>query len=204
MTDTGIEHLITAERDRLGVVLADLTDDEWATPSLCDGWTVRDVTGHLVVAFAADVRRVGAAVVRAFGNFDRAMDREARAEAALPTADLLDRYRRLAPEVHPPPLLGPRAPLTDILVHSQDIALPIGRRIEPDLDAVRIALDFRATHRLGAKFGGRVPADTTLVATDVDWRHVSGSGSSRLEASAVQLLLLVTGRLERSALEPTG
>ena len=36
-----------AEQDRLGDILAGLSDAEWATPSLAQGWTVRDVVVHL-------------------------------------------------------------------------------------------------------------------------------------------------------------
>ncbi|HEY5663932.1 MAG TPA: maleylpyruvate isomerase family mycothiol-dependent enzyme [Ilumatobacter sp.] len=33
--------------DSLEALLAGLTDEQWATPSLCPGWTVRDVVVHL-------------------------------------------------------------------------------------------------------------------------------------------------------------
>src|SRR5260221_8898425 len=39
---------IHAERDALIADLEGLTDEQWATPSLCTGWTVRDVVGHLI------------------------------------------------------------------------------------------------------------------------------------------------------------
>ena len=36
-----------AEQDRLGDVLTALSDADWVTPSLAEGWTVRDVVVHL-------------------------------------------------------------------------------------------------------------------------------------------------------------
>lgn len=39
--------LITAERRRVADLLAGLDDEQWAAPSLCDGWTVREVGAHL-------------------------------------------------------------------------------------------------------------------------------------------------------------
>jgi len=39
--------LIHAEREALAADLAMLTDEQWATRSLCADWTVRDVLGHM-------------------------------------------------------------------------------------------------------------------------------------------------------------
>ncbi len=38
---------IHAERAALADDLAGLTDEQWATPSLCSLWSARDVLGHL-------------------------------------------------------------------------------------------------------------------------------------------------------------
>ena len=61
--------------DHQRTVLADLLDDlapqEWNTPSLCAGWTVRDVAAHLSMAATARTSEVAGYVVRARGNFDR-------------------------------------------------------------------------------------------------------------------------------------
>ena len=37
---------VATERGALAADLADLSDRQWKTPSLCDGWTVRDVLAH--------------------------------------------------------------------------------------------------------------------------------------------------------------
>lgn len=39
---------LARQRRRLGQVLASLDDDQWAAPSRCEGWSVRDVIAHLV------------------------------------------------------------------------------------------------------------------------------------------------------------
>lgn len=44
---TGIWSLIHTEREALAADLAELTDEQWATPSLCAGLTVRQVLAHL-------------------------------------------------------------------------------------------------------------------------------------------------------------
>ena len=33
------------------VVLADLTPEQWAAASLCDGWRIREVVAHITMAY---------------------------------------------------------------------------------------------------------------------------------------------------------
>ena len=44
-----IWNTIDEQRARTADLLEQLTDDEWRRPSLCDGWTVRDVAAHLTL-----------------------------------------------------------------------------------------------------------------------------------------------------------
>jgi uncharacterized protein (TIGR03083 family) len=48
MATTSPWPLIHAEREALIADLDTLTDEQWATPSLCGDWTVRDVLGHMI------------------------------------------------------------------------------------------------------------------------------------------------------------
>ena len=48
MATTSPWPLIHTEREALVADLGTLTDEQWATPSLCDDWTVRDVLGHMI------------------------------------------------------------------------------------------------------------------------------------------------------------
>ena len=41
---------IEQERRSLADLLESLTDDQWNTPSLCQGWRVRDVAAHVALA----------------------------------------------------------------------------------------------------------------------------------------------------------
>jgi uncharacterized protein (TIGR03083 family) len=47
MAASSVWPLIHGERAALAADLAGLTDEQWATASLCPGWSVRDVLGHL-------------------------------------------------------------------------------------------------------------------------------------------------------------
>lgn len=113
-------------RARLGFadLVAGLNSDQLATPSLCAGWSVRDVVGHLVLASDPPKARLFAAVIRAKGSYDRAMDRLSRAEATRPFPDLVANLRANADSRFAVAGVGPRGPLTDVLVHTVDIAVP--------------------------------------------------------------------------------
>ena len=37
---------------RMQTMLAAFTDEQWASPSRCDGWTARDVVAHLITVNA--------------------------------------------------------------------------------------------------------------------------------------------------------
>jgi len=39
---------LLAELDAFAVLVQDLDEDEWASPTRCDGWTVADVAAHLI------------------------------------------------------------------------------------------------------------------------------------------------------------
>ena len=45
------KELFFEERDSLVNTLKSLTPQQWDAPSLCEGWRVRDVVGHLVTGF---------------------------------------------------------------------------------------------------------------------------------------------------------
>ena len=50
----------------------ELDDAQWEAESLCDGWTIRQVLAHLILAARPPARRYIAAAARAKGNFDEA------------------------------------------------------------------------------------------------------------------------------------
>ena len=51
-TQVGMLDDVAAERLRLAEDLESLTPAQWATPSLCAGWTVHDVVAHLTLVRA--------------------------------------------------------------------------------------------------------------------------------------------------------
>lgn len=182
--------MIATERRGLADLLDGLTPEQWATPSLCEGWTVRDVAGHLVVPFEVSMPKVMLRVAGSLFDVDKAMDGMARDQGRRPTEELVASLRANAGSRFMPPTLGPEAPLTDILVHGQDIRRPLGIVDDVDGDRARIVLD-----RLSGGSKGFVPASRVVglrfEATDLDWSAGTGPVVS---GTAPSLLLAMTGR----------
>ncbi len=190
-----IEAATTDERLKLCVILEQLQPEEWDIASLCDGWTVRDVVGHLTLATQETVRDMFVGMIKARGNFDR-MTRDTAIERArqFEPAALIEQVRSTASSTRRAPMSSPLDPLTDIIVHTQDIARPLGRVYSPAVDHVAPALDHAAKSRW---YGGiKRFADVRLETTDIEW--TAGAGQLVVAGPAIDLLLVATGRLAGS------
>jgi uncharacterized protein (TIGR03083 family) len=176
-----------------------LTPEQWATPSLCHEWTVRDVVAHLVVPRKTSrVRFIlpfTAARVKARGNFDRANAAVTAKEAERPTAELIDDLRRNADRHFKPPGFGSEAPLTDVLLHGQDIRVPLGLETVGPVDRWRVALDTLVTAKARRVFGYFSLDGLCLTATDLDWTYGSGE---QISAPAIALALAISERDART------
>lgn len=186
-----IWHAVATERATLTELLASLPDSAWDHPSLCAEWRVRDVVAHLVLSADADVATILKGLIRARGNFDRLVRDTAIRHADDRTTARLRTELRATIDARSTPLgTTPTDRLMDLLVHGQDIAIPLGIRRQMPVVAARTALDrvwgtarpFRAREKLG---GYR------LIATDCAWAEGEGD---RVEGPVDALLLLTTGR----------
>lgn len=188
---TAWEH-VDRERAALAGILADLSPEEWATPSLCQGWTVRDVAAHVISSPQATWASTARAFVRGRGSFNRTIHLEATRLARRPTTEIVADFARLTGSRRHPPGTSYLDPLLDILVHTQDIVLPLGRTHAMPPEAAAAAA--RRVQRLEWLFHGRRRSrGLRLVATDADWS--AGSGAV-VERPMQDLLLHLTGRVD--------
>ncbi|MFD9892397.1 maleylpyruvate isomerase family mycothiol-dependent enzyme [Amycolatopsis sp. NPDC059027] len=181
---------VDVERRSLIELLETLSDAEWEQASLCDGWRVRDVVAHVVLATEGSLPFVLGAFVRARGNFNRAIRDSAVRYARRAPAELLTQLRGTVGQRRCPPSTVPLDRLMDMLVHGQDIAIPLGRPRAMPPAAARAATE-RAWTRGFPFHPQRKLAGYRLRATDVDW---SGGEGALVEGPISALLLLVTGR----------
>jgi len=183
--------MIATERRALADDLDDLTDAQWAAPSLCDDWRVRDVVAHVVFPFRVSLPSVMFKMVRHKFDFNAMSDAEARGDTR-PPAELVATLRANADHRFHPPGFGPEAPLTDVVIHGQDIRRPLGLAREFDPDALGEVLDLltsaKATRGFVAK--GRVDG-LTFAATDLD--RTWGSGPT-VSGTGEALALALAGR----------
>jgi uncharacterized protein (TIGR03083 family) len=184
---------VDRERASLADLVAGLTDDEWAIPSLCSEWTVRDVTAHLTLTGVGPLR-ITAEFIRYRGSLSRTTRETARRRAATtPTPELVGLLRGMVGNRRHPIGTSYLDPLVDVLVHGQDIALPLGRERAMPPEAATVAAQRVAT--MGYWFWARRRLrGVRLEATDADWSF--GSGAVVRGPIAV-LLLVLTGRRAR-------
>jgi uncharacterized protein (TIGR03083 family) len=87
--------LAAAERRRAADMFEGLTDEQWATPSLCAQWTVRDIAGHLVGGLDISMARFVAGSL-IWGGMHRYNARRSRQIARRPTSELVAALRSRA------------------------------------------------------------------------------------------------------------
>jgi hypothetical protein len=90
-----------------------------------------------------------------------------------------------------PPGMGSLAPLTDILVHGQDIRVPLGLATDRPVEPWASSLDFVVSKKAQRGFVGRPLPPLRCAATDLDWSHGSGE---EVRGPAIALALAPLGR----------
>lgn len=191
MNDT-IWQAVAHERTTLVELLRELPESAWDTASLCEGWRIRDVVAHLVLATRVTIRALVVNLIRARGNTDRLIrDTAVRHADRTPTAALLTELQAIIDSRVIPIGTTPIDRLMDLLVHGQDIAVPLGvDRVMPPTPA-RLSLDRVWT--MGAPFHAQsLLAGYSLTATDTAWS--AGEGTP-ITGTAAELLMVVTGRV---------
>jgi uncharacterized protein (TIGR03083 family) len=190
MDEAQMWQTIDSERAATADLLAGLGDVEWTHPSLCEGWTVREVAAHLSLAHRTGIGGAIRGFVKARGSFNRMIDQTARAEARRPTTELVAELRGAVGVHKLAPGQSLKNALMDIMVHTQDIALPLGIERHMPTEAAVVAAD--DLWRIGFPFHARRRlSGYRLVATDTDWSAGEGTEvSGPIEA----LLMLLAGR----------
>jgi uncharacterized protein (TIGR03083 family) len=181
------------ERQTLANLIAGLSADEWATPSLCAEWTVRDVVAHLTLSGIGPLRVTGE-LIRYGGSLSRTSRETARRRAAAtPKPALVELLRGMVGNRRHPIGTNYVDPLADVLVHGQDIAVPLGIERAMPVESAVVSAERVATK--GYWFWARRRLrGLRLEAADADWAH--GDGAIVRGPIAV-LLMVLTGRRAR-------
>ncbi|HEY4024350.1 MAG TPA: maleylpyruvate isomerase family mycothiol-dependent enzyme [Pseudonocardiaceae bacterium] len=186
--------LVEVERLRTVDALRALTAQDWDTPSLCAGWRAQDVLAHLVATAEIGTGGFLGGMIRNGFRFDRMVANDIDRVGSTGTDELLVRLTNSATSRRHPP--GPVASmLMEIVVHGEDIAFALGRKIEHSDDGLVGAADFAKTAQPLVGCRKRIMG-LELTATDHGWS--TGSGPA-VRGPLSALLLAMSGR--KQALE---
>jgi uncharacterized protein (TIGR03083 family) len=116
--------VVRAERAALVADLAGLRSEQWATPSLCDGWDIHDVVAHLAATATLSYIGFVKEFLLAGLSPSRIADKQVRAGRLRRPAESLSALRSAIEQtVSPPQPTITR--LIEIIVHGEDIRRPL-------------------------------------------------------------------------------
>ncbi|WP_067518538.1 maleylpyruvate isomerase family mycothiol-dependent enzyme [Nocardia uniformis] len=162
-----VRGMLHEERAELVELLRSLTNEEWETPTLCAGWRVRDLVGHLQTD-TVSLPNYLLMTVRAGFAVDRVNQALVDRFAALPPQELVD---RLAGSNGWFTRFSPGLALSDMFVHQQDIRRPLGRpRTEIPAGRLLAVLNYPDPFAKPKRYLRGLRWE----ATDVDWTKGSG------------------------------
>ena len=189
MGTTDIWPTVHAERTSLATDLRELSAEDWTRPSLCTGWTVRDVLAHMTSAATLTPPAFLGKMIGSGFSFGKVQEKGVAAQRGASPADTLANFESVLTSVKHPP--GPNQTwLGETIVHSEDIRRALGIQHTYPTNAVVTVADFYKGSNLLIGSKNRI-AGLTLRATDADWSHGTGP---EVAGPIVSLVLAMTGR----------
>lgn len=185
----GVWPSIHTQRAALAADLDALTDEQWATPSLCTGLTVREVLAHLTAGASLNTVRWLAGVIRCRFDFDKQVAVRLAEQMGADPTETLERFRRVVPSTTKPPLPAV-AMLGETLVHAEDIRRPLGIRHAYPIDVVTRVAEYYRGSDMVVVAKKRVEG---LRLTAVDGPFTTGSGPA-VSGPTIALVMAMTGR----------
>ena len=189
MTAFDLAEATTRNRLRFADAVDALPEGRHDDLTLCDGWTVRVLTAHMLQPMTVGFFRFAVTSLRHRGDVDATIDAIARRQAQQPVAVLTSRLRSLADRQVSPPRVGPDGPFADTCIHLRDLARPLGLDADVPLEHWRHLLDYFASSRVAPALVPPHRVDRlALRATDQAWSTGDGAEvAGRSEALAMAL-----------------
>ena len=185
-----LQPAVAAEFASLADLLAVASDAQWDTPSMCEGWRVREVVAHMTMAARYSEEEFMTRLRRCEFDFTRLSNEVASRDATLPADELVASLRSGIMQRWTPPGGGYHGALNHVVIHGLDVTVPLSApRCSPD-ETIRVVLDDLTVGGGHAHFGIAIDG-RRLQASDLDWSHGSGPV---LRAAAEDLALALCGR----------
>jgi uncharacterized protein (TIGR03083 family) len=189
MAKSDVWPTIHSEREALAADLEALTDEQWATTSLCTDWAVRDVLAHMTATAKISPPQFFGKMITSGFSLKNLQTKDIATEKGGSPAETLARFKaEVSSSKHPP---GPSDTwLGETIVHSEDIRRPLGiKRDYPTDAAVQVANFYKGSNLIiGTK---KRIAGLRLSATDADWAHGDGP---EVSGPIVSLVMAMAGR----------
>ena len=230
MTTAGIVADLRAESEALDALVADLSPEQWATPTPAPRWTIAHQIGHLLwtdrlaLTSITDEDAFAAIVAAAQATMDTFVDDGADELAAQPPARLLADWRRTRNDLHAalptvpdgrkllwfgPPMGAASmatARLMETWAHGLDVADALGVAVVPTARLRSIAhLGVRTRDFAFTVHGLTPPAEpfrVELTAPDgTEWVWGPDDAAQRVSGTALDFCYLVTQRRARAGLD---
>jgi uncharacterized protein (TIGR03083 family) len=190
MSSNSTWSLVHAERAALAADLADLTDQQWATPSLCTGFSVRQVLAHLTAGASLNPVRWLAGVIRCRFDFDKMVAMRLAEQVGATPAETLARFGHVVTSTVKAPV-PTEAVLGEAIVHGEDIRRPLGiHRDYPVTTLTQLACYYQGSDLV-------VPAKRRIAGLRLqasDGPFATGSGPLA-SGSTLALIMAMTGRV---------
>jgi uncharacterized protein (TIGR03083 family) len=189
-TGNGVQALVGPQFRALADALAAEPTSIADAPSLCEGWTVRNVVAHMTMAARYDGPAFMAELAAVGHDFGALSEKLARRDGQLAFGRLLDDLRSDTMAVWAPPGGGAAGALSHVVIHGLDITAALDLPRTADDPATLLVLASLAGGEVAAQFGVD-PAGRHLRAKDLDWQFGAGEP---IEATAADLVLTLAGR----------
>ncbi len=182
--------LIRAERASLVDALADLPEDKWDEPSLCAGWSVRNVVAHMISTAQMTPPKFFGDLIKSGFSFQAMSAKNIEiAKQDKSPKELVEEYRGEIDSRTAPP--GPvKSWLGETLVHGEDITRALGSYRDHPVENVIAAIECYNKSNLLIGSKKRV-AGVQLRTTDADWTYGVGP---EVSGPAIAILMAMTGR----------
>src|SRR5665213_1444460 len=180
--------MIHDERERSADMLESLSLEQWTADTLCEGWNVRLVAAHMMIAGEQTTGSFMKGLLASGLRFNVMMDRAAREAGQLPPSEIIARIRARTTTTNKPPAPA-MAMLGEVVVHGDDIRQPLGIADNTSSEAKLACLN----KLKGSNFPVRAKktiAGLRLRATDAEWTY--GSGPEVAEPMVAFIMAMTT------------
>ena len=151
--------LIATERRRLADDLEALTPEQWAMQSQCEAWDVHHAAAHIISPFGMSFGAFLGGMAKAGFNLNKFnVARTAVAAAENTPEQVIATLRTEAGNKWKPPVpgIGPEIPLSEIVVHGQDIRNVLGIENGTPQETIDHCLSLIKNKKAKADFTARI------------------------------------------------